>query len=52
MAKYVYLFRNALQPGSPTELQQQLDRLEGLLLAIQIVDGRREPFAAVVEATR
>jgi hypothetical protein len=34
------------------ELQQQLDRLEGLLLATQIVEGRREPFAAVVEATR
>jgi len=34
------------------ELQQQLDRLDGLLLATQIVDGRREPFAAAVEATR
>jgi hypothetical protein len=34
------------------ELQQQLDRLDGLLIATQIVNGRREPFAAVIDATK
>jgi DsbC/DsbD-like thiol-disulfide interchange protein len=34
------------------ELRQELQRMDGLLLATQIVDGRREPLAVVVEATR
>jgi thiol:disulfide interchange protein DsbD len=34
------------------ELQRELDRIDGLLLATQIIDGRRERIAVVIEATR
>jgi hypothetical protein len=44
--------RLTLRLARAPELRRDLQKIEGLLLATQIVDGRREPLAVVVEATR
>jgi len=44
--------RLVLRLARAPELRQELQRLDGLLIATHIVDGRQEPLAVVVEATR
>lgn len=44
--------RVVLRLARAPELRRDLDRIDGLLLGIRMVEGQREPLAVVVEATR